>query len=367
MDVQRTLYREDHEMFRTAVRRFLEREYWPHQARREESARFERSLWLKAGREGLLCVTLPAEFGGGGDFGHAAVLREEFARADVCDRALSLHSNVIAPCIAQLADDEQKRRWLPGVCSGEVLLALAVCEPVGKLRKSRTRAVRDGDDYVINGNKSLVGNGMSGNLVLLACGIEGEPGTGISLIMVETDRPGVRRTVSVQTSEQPGAAEFCFSNVRVPASNLLGEAGRGLDYLNRSGEEERLLSAVYAASRLEYLLDLTLVDLRQTDPGGHSSWQLQYTRNKIAEIKSRAVALRVLVDHYLDRHMRHPLTAEHTAIAWLYASETLRKCSEDLARLRATQGRLRTHSIAHATVDHSVTGKAMHEIIAQAL
>jgi alkylation response protein AidB-like acyl-CoA dehydrogenase len=367
MDVQRTIYREDHEMFRTAVRRFLEREYLPHQAHREEAGEFERRIWLKAGREGMLCVTLPAEFGGGGDFGHAAVLREEFARAGICDRALTLHSDVIAPCIAQLGDDEQKRRWLPGVCSGEVLLALAVTEPGDKLRNSRTRAVRDGDNYVIDGRKTRVGNGMTGNLVLLACDTEGDAETGVSLIMVETDRPGVQRTHLAQESVQTGAADICFSNVRVPASNLLGEAGRGLDYLNRSGDQERLLSAVYAASRLEYLLDLTLLHLRQPDNGGHSSWQLQYTRNKIADIKARTVALRVLVDHYLERRMRHPLAAEQAAIANLYATETLRKCTAELSRLRVSQGRLRTHSIAHAVVDHGTPGKALHEIIAQAL
>lgn len=368
MDVQRTLYREDHEMFRTAVRRFLEREQLPRLTRRENTADIERRVWLKAGREGLLCVTLPAEFGGGGDFGHAAVSREEFARAGVCDRALSLHSDVIAPCIAQLASDEQKRRWLPGVCSGEVLLALAVAEPGGKLRSMQTHAVRDGDGYLINGSKSCVGNGITGNLLMLACRTEGYDGeTGISLLMVETDRPGVQRTRSAQSSTQPSAAEFCFENVRVPVSNLLGEAGRGLDYLNRAGDQEHLLAAISAASRLEHLLNLTLVHLRQPDTSGHCSWELQHTRNKAADIKARAVALRVLVDHYLDRHMRHPLSAEHAAIANLYASETLRKCADELSRLRAAQGRLRTHSIAHAAVDHGVTGKAMHEIIAQAL
>ncbi|CAI8845923.1 Acyl-CoA dehydrogenase [Pseudomonas sp. IT-P74] len=369
MDVQRTLYREDHEMFRTAVRRFLEREDLPRHARGENTGDVERRVWLKAGREGLLCVTLPAEFGGGGDFGHAAVLREEFARAEVCDRALSLHSDVIAPCIAQLGSDEQKRRWLPGICSGEVLLALAVAEPGGKLRSMQTRAVRDGDDYLINGNKSCVGNGMSGNLVMLACRTDEDDGeTGISLIMVETDRPGVQRTRSAQGGTQPSAAQFCFTNARVPVSNLLGEAGRGLDYLNRSGDQERLLSAISAASRLEHLLDMTLAHLRQSDSSGHCSWALQHTRNKIADIKARTVALRVLVDHYLDRYMRHPLSAEHAAIANLYASETLRQCSDELSRLRAAQGRLRTHSIAHTVVvDHGATGKALHEIIAQAL
>jgi alkylation response protein AidB-like acyl-CoA dehydrogenase len=185
--------------------------------------------------------------------------------------------------------------------------------------------------------------------------------------MVDTDLPGVLRTRSAQNSLQPSAADLTFDNVRVPVSNLLGEAGRGLDYLNRAGDQERLLSAIYAASRLEHLLELTLAHLRKTDSSGHCSWDLQYTRNKIADIKARTVALRVLVDHYLELRLRHPLSAEHAAIANLYASETLRKCTDELARLRAAQGRLRTHSIAHAVFDHGATGKAMHEIIAQAL
>ncbi|OMQ39263.1 acyl-CoA dehydrogenase family protein [Pseudomonas putida] len=368
MDVQRTLYREDHEMFRTAVRRFLERENLPGLTGRENTGDVERRVWLKAGREGLLCVTLPEQFGGGGDVGHAAVLREEFARAGVCDRALSLHSDVIAPCIAQLASDEQKRRWLPGVCSGEVVLALAVIEPGGKPGSLRTHAVRQGADYLINGSKTAVGNGIAADLILLACRIDGNEGdTGVSLIMVETGRPGVQRNRSVPASAQPGAAELHLDNVRVPVGNLLGEAGRGLDYLNRAGDQERLLAAISAASRLEHLLDLTLDHLRQLDTRGHCSWALQHTRNKVADIKARAVALRVLVDHYLELRMRQPLTAEQVAIAYLFASDTLRKCTEELARLRATQGRLRTHSIAHATVDHGMTGKATHEIIAQAL
>ncbi|WPN44794.1 MULTISPECIES: acyl-CoA dehydrogenase family protein [unclassified Pseudomonas] len=368
MDVQRTIYREDHEMFRTAVRRFLEREYLPRHARCENPGDVEPRVWLKAGREGLLCVTLPAEFGGGGDFGHAAVLREEFARAGVCDRAFSLHSDVIAATIAQWASEQQKRRWLPGVCSGEVQLALAVNEPGGKLRNLQTRALRDGDDYLISGSKTCVGNGMTGGLILLACRTGEDDGeAGISLIMVETDRPGVQRSRSPHRCEQPSAAELRLSNVRVPASHLLGEAGRGVEYLNRSGDQEHLLSAVYAASRLEHLLDLTLIHLRQPDGDGHCPWQLQHTRNKMAAIKARAVALRVLVDHYLDQRMRQSLSAEHAAVANLYASETLRTCADELSRLRAAQGRLRTHSITRAVVDHGATGKALHETIALAL
>lgn len=368
MDVPRNIYREDHEMFRTTVRRFLEREYLPHQAQWAHTGDVDRRVWLKAGREGLLCVTLPAEFGGGGDFGHAAVVSEEFARAGVCDKALSMHSDIIAPCIAHLGSDEQKHRWLPGVCSGEVILALAVAEPGATLKNVRTSAVRDGDDYLINGRKACVGNGIACDLLLLACRIEADNGeAGVSLILVETDRPGLHRTRSSPNSPLSGATELCLVNVRVPVGNLLGEAGRGLDYLNQAWGQERLLSAIFAASRLEHLLSQTLAHVQQPGSDGHALWDLQYTRFKVAAIKARAVALRILVDYYLGMHMCHPLSAEHGAIANLNASETLRTCTDELSRLHGNHGALRTHSIAHAFVDRGGTGKAPHEIIAHAL
>ncbi|MGY2184531.1 Acyl-CoA dehydrogenase [compost metagenome] len=363
MDVQRKIYREDHEMFRTTVRRFLEREYLPG---REHGEDVDRSVWLKAGREGLLCVMLPAQFGGGGDFGHAAVVREEFARAGVCDGALSLHSDVIAPCIALLGSEEQQRRWLPGVCSGEAILALAVAEPQGKFKKTLpTQAIRNGDQYVINGSKVCVGNGMQGNLIVLACRIEADEG--LSLIMVETDRAGLHRSRSLQSGGQASAAELFFDNVRVPLGNLLGEAGRGMEYLNQAWGQEHLLLAIFAARRLEHLLQQTLAEVQQPDGNGGSRWDLPYTRLKLAGIKARTVGLRILVDYYLGARLRLPLSAEHSAIANLNASETLRKCSDELTRLRGTGGALRTHSTAHALTEHGGAGKALHEIIAHAL
>ncbi|MCP1419139.1 alkylation response protein AidB-like acyl-CoA dehydrogenase [Pseudomonas laurylsulfativorans] len=365
MDVQRTIYREDHEMFRTTVRRFLERDYLPGQVQGEAVGR---RVWQKAARQGLLCVTLPAEFGGGGDFGHAAVICEEFARAGIDDKSLSLHSDIIAPCILRLGNDEQKRRWLPPACSGETILALAIAEPGGRNRNLRTHAVHEGDHCLINGSKVAVGNGMSSHRVLLACRTETSEGDiGVSLFMVETDRAGVTRTPSAQANSQPGDADFCFADVRVPMANQLGEAGRGMDYLGRAWGQERLLLAIHAASRLEHLLKQTLDHVQQADSSGYCPWDVPHTRIKMADIKARAVALRVLVDFYLQRRMQQALSAEHTAIANLYASETLRKCTEELSRLRMANGRLRTHSLADTWIDHGGTGKAAHEIIALAL
>ncbi|VVP33137.1 hypothetical protein PS862_04480 [Pseudomonas fluorescens] len=362
MDVQRSIYREDHEMFRTAVRRFLEREYLPRRAQWEPGGALDRRLWLKAGREGLLCVTLPAQFGGGGDFGHAAVLSEEFARAGVRDRALSLHSDTLAPCIASLGDDVQSQRWLPGICSGETILALAVAEPASSLENDPTRAVRDGGHYLINGSKACVGNGMQCDMVLLACHIQGDDGAGgLSLVIVELDRPGVYRVS--HDAEQPTAAELHLVNVRVPVGNLLGEAGRGQEYLDEVWSQEHQLSAIFSASQLEQLLLQTLAWVQLPDGAGHALWGQADIRRTLAGIKIRAVALRLLVDHYLERRMRQSLSNEQTAIASLYASETLGQCIEEIAHLHRAGDR--QSSLHGQRANGSVTH--LHEFIARAL
>ncbi|PNB73528.1 acyl-CoA dehydrogenase [Pseudomonas sp. GW456-E7] len=367
MDVQRNIFGDDHEVFRASVRRFLECEYLPGKARSGPVADIGRQIWLKAGTEGLLGKVLPKEFGGAGDFGHAAVFTEELARVGINDRAMPLHANIIAPCIAQQACSEQKRRWLPGVCSGETILAMAVTEPSAKSRTLQTNAVRDGDHYVINGSKVRVVNGMGADLLLLACRTEAASGaTGASLILVEADRCGIRRTPASPNEENQGAAKLYFDNVRVPLGNLLGKAGKGMDYLNQALGEERLLLATFAARQLEHELDQTLTHVQQPNDQGYARWDLQYTRFKLAAIKARAVALRVLVDHYLDIRIRHPLGAEQAAIANLYASETLQKCSEELTRLR-TFGPLSSYAYPHSFAEETGMGKVMHETIALAL
>ena len=167
MDVQRTVYREDHEQFRQTVRRFIEREWAPHQDEWNKAGQVSRDIWLKAGREGLLCVTLPTECGGGGgDFGHSAVIAEEIARAGVGGVSLGLHSDIVAPYIHRLGSEEQKARWLPAICRGEKILAIAMTEPGGgsDLKAVRTTAIRDGDHYVINGSKTFISNGILSDL-----------------------------------------------------------------------------------------------------------------------------------------------------------------------------------------------------------
>ncbi|MNJ16508.1 acyl-CoA dehydrogenase [Pseudomonas alkylphenolica] len=294
MDAPRTLYREDHELFRTTVRRFLERDYLPRQRHCPGTEALDRELWLQAGRQGLLCVTLPAQYGGGGDFGHAAVITEEFASIGVQDRALSLHSDIVAPCLASLGTLEQKQRWLPGVCSGAVILALAMAEAQGDEGECRTYASRDGDDFLINGSTCAVGNGGDYDLLLLACLTEDADGDlGLSLIMVESDRPGIC-PAHLAKAIRPGAGvcreglEINLTDVRVPQTHLLGEAGRGEDYLHEALQQQQLLTAIFAARQLEQLLDPVLA--QDSGPGG-PPWDPQDIRLTLASIKARALSL----------------------------------------------------------------------------
>ncbi len=197
MEVIRRVYREDHEQFRVSVRRFMERECAPRQQAWNKEGEVDRETWLKAGREGMLCTTLPAEYGGGGgDFGHAAILAEELAYGGVSGLSIGLHSDIVAPYINRLGTEEQKMRWLPKVCAGEIILAIAMTEPGGgsDLKSVRTTAVREGDEYVINGSKTFITNGCVSDLVLVVCKTDPAAGAkGVSLIMVETNREGFRR------------------------------------------------------------------------------------------------------------------------------------------------------------------------------
>lgn len=357
MDVQRTFYREDHELFRTAVRRFLERDYLP---RQEAHAPLERQLWLKAGREGLLCVTLPAQFGGGGDFGHAAIICEEFARAGIHERVMALHSQTIAPCIASLADEQQQQRWLPGICSGQTLLALAVSSAHGE-GAWPPLAVRDGNDWLINGSTCAVGNGGDFDLLLLACQTVNVDGsTGLSLIMVERTCAGVHRTPDAPACGDAEGVALSLADVRVPFSHLLGDVGGGQAYLDAALSQEHLLSAIFSAAYLERLVDLSLDQAKRADDQGQRSWDRQNTRYQLADIKARAVALRLMVDHYLGAQLGRALTPGQVAIAAVFARQTLNSCV----------GHLRPQTDDKPFATGLMPGPAqwpLHELIAEAM
>ncbi|PIF77685.1 acyl-CoA dehydrogenase [Variovorax sp. 54] len=361
MNIHRTVYREDHEMLRDTARRFFERECLPRQAAWDAAGRTDRETWLKAGREGLLCVTVPTEYGGGGgDFGHSCVLAEELHRSGVSGFSLSVHSDITAPYIVRFGTEEQKQRWLPKICRGETIMAIAMTEPGtgSDLKSIRTSAVRDGDEYVINGSKTFISNGLNCDMVLVACKTDPSAGSkGVSLIMVEADRAGFRRGRKLDKVGQPAAdtTELFFDNVRVPVDNLLGEENKGFVCLMQELAQERLIIAVYSAAKLERLLEQTLAYVKERKAFDGTVWDFQNTKFKLADIKAQAVATRTLVDYYIGEHMRRRISVQEAAIAKLFATETLWKCIDDMVQLHGGYGYMLEYPIARAFTDYRIT------------
>ncbi|CAG2148037.1 Acyl-CoA dehydrogenase [Cupriavidus yeoncheonensis] len=361
MEIQRSVYREDHEMFRATARRFFETECAPRQAAWDKAGQVERDIWLKAGREGLLCVTVPEEYGGGGgDFGHAAVLAEEYHRSSVSGPSFSVHSDITAPYIVRLGTEEQKHRWLPEICRGEKILAIAMTEPGtgSDLKSIRTTAVRDGDDFVINGSKTFISNGLTADLIVVVCKTNPSAGAkGVSLIMVEAERDGFRRGRKLEKVGQHAAdtAEMFFDNVRVPASNLIGVENSGFIHLMEELPQERLIIGVYCAARLERQLELTLQYVKDRRAFGQAVWDFQNTKFKLADIKTQAIAVRTMIDYYIGQHMARKLTLQEAAVAKLFATETMWKCLDEMVQLHGGYGYMLEYPIARSFVDMRVT------------
>jgi acyl-CoA dehydrogenase len=375
----RQVFTPEHEMYRDTVRRFIERECAPHQREWDEAGRVDRATWLKAGREGLLCTGISPDWGGaGGDFGHCAVLIEELARSGVSGPGFSLHSDIIAPYIERLGTPEQKARWLPACARGEVILSIAMSEPGAgsDLKAIRCSARREGDEYVINGAKTFISNGLNCDLVVLVVKTAPELGAkGVSLVLVEADRPGFRKGRKLDKMGQKAAdtAELFFDDVRVPVSNLLGEEGQGFSYLMTELAQERLIIAVGAATKLEAMLDETIRYTKERMVFGKPLFDFQNTRFKLAEIKARATAVRMMVDQYLGEHMRRKLTLQEAAIAKLFSTEELGRCLDELLQLYGGYGYMMEYPICRAYVDSRVnriyggTSEVMKELISRTL
>ena len=375
----RTVFREDHEALRATVRRFLERECVPRQAQWDRDGRVDRETWLKAGREGLLCTTLDTEWGGGGgDFGHAAVIVEEIARSGTSGLGFGLHSDIVAPYIERLGTLEQKRRWLPSCARGETILAIAMSEPGAgsDLKSIRTTARRDGDDYVVSGQKTFISNGLNCDLVVVVAKTQPELGAkGVSLILVEADRPGFRKGRKLDKMGQQAAdtAELFFEDVRVPVSNLLGDENRGFAYLMQELAQERFVIALGAAAKLEAMFEETVRYTKERIVFGKPLFEFQNTRFKLAEIKARATAVRMMVDAYLGEHLRRKLSVEEGAIAKLHATEELGRSLDELLQLHGGYGYMMEYPIARAFVDSRVnriyggTSEVMKELISRHL
>lgn len=375
----RNVFREDHEQYREQVRRFVENEIVPHHAAWEKAGVVSREAWLKAGKEGILLPSIPEEYGGGGgDFGHSIVVIEELVRVLASGPGFPLHSDIVAPYILAYGSEAQKQKYLPPMARGEIIGAIAMTEPgIGSdLKMVRTTAVRQGDHYVLNGAKTFITNGINSDLVIVVCKTDPEAGTrGISLLLVEAGMAGFSKGKHLEKIglKAQDTSELFFDNVKVPLSNCLGEEGKGFGYLMHQLAQERLMIAVRCPMVMEAMLEETIDYTKNRIAFGKPIFEHQNTRFKLAEIKARATAVRMMVDQYLAEHMRRKLTLDEAAIAKLYCTEELGKCLDEMLQLYGGYGYMMEYPICRAYVDARVnriyggTSEVMKELISRNL
>lgn len=373
----RPVFREDHEQFRDQARRFIEREIVPHLHAWEAEGIVPRSVWRKAGDAGLLCATVPEAYGGaGGDFGHSAVMIEELARVNATAIGFTTHSEIVAPYLVAYGTEAQKQRWLPGMVSGKLIGVIAMSEPgIGSdLRSMRTSARRDGDDYIVSGQKTFITNGGNADLAVTATKLDAAS-KDLTLICVETDRTGFskgRRLEKIGLKGQD-TSELFFDEVRVPAENRLGEEGQGFRYLTHQLAWERTIIGIRAAASIESLLAQTVQYTRERQVFGKTVFDFQNTKFKLAECKAQATMLRVFVDDCLAKAMRGELSAEVGAMCKLMGSELQGKILDELLQLHGGYGFMSEYMVSRAWVDARVariyggTSEIMKEIIARSL
>lgn len=371
----RTIFSEDHEIFRKQVRRFVQTEILPYHAQWEKDGRVSRDAWLKAGENGLLCAMVPEAYGGAGaDFLFSMVVMEELAGAGAMGPGFTLHSDIVAPYLVHYGSEAQKEAWLPRMARGEIIGAIAMTEPSGgsDVQNIKTTAIRDGDDFVINGQKVFITNGGNCDLLILACKTDPSKGAkGISLILVPADTPGFRkgRLLEKVGWKAQDTAELFFDDVRIPATNLLGVEGRGFVQLMEQLPQERLMQAIRATSVLEAALEWTVDYTRERKAFGGSIADFQNTRFRLAEVKTQVVVMRIFTDHCMQMHMKGELDSVDAAMAKMFTAETLCECLDDCLQLFGGYGYMWEYPIARAWADARMgriaggTGEIMREII----
>jgi acyl-CoA dehydrogenase len=371
---------DDLEDFRDLARTFCQKELTPNQERWIEAKQVDRGLWTKSGDVGLLAISIPEEYGGGGgNFAHEAVLLEEQARAGDGAWGVSVHNGIVAHYLLAYANEEKKKEWLPKFASGEFVGAVAMTEPGtgSDLQGIKTRAVRDGDSYVINGAKTFITNGAHADLVVVAVKTDPEAGAqGVSLIAVETSTPGFRRGRVLDKVGLKGqdTAELFFDDVRVPAENLLGEQeGLGFVQLMQQLPQERLIIAVSAVAGMEAAIDQTIAYTKDRTAFGRPVFNFQNTKFTLAEAATEAAVARAYLDQCIERHLRGELDVQGAAMVKLWTTERVNKVVDDCLQLFGGYGYMTEYPIARAWADIRIsrifggTSEIMKEIISRTL
>ncbi|MEV6751458.1 acyl-CoA dehydrogenase family protein [Streptomyces sp. NPDC051214] len=378
--MKRQIFSAEHEAFRETVRTFLAKEVLPHYEEWEKDGIVSRDAWLAAGKQGLLGLAVPEEYGGGGntDFRYSAVLAEEFTRAGAAGLALGLHNDIIGPYLTSLATEDQKRRWLPGFCSGEIITAIAMTEPGAgsDLQGIRTTATDQGDHWLLNGSKTFISNGILADLVIVVAKTSAEGGAkGLSLLVVERGMDGFERGRNLDKIGQKSqdTAELFFNDVRVPKENLLGELDGAFIHLMTNLAQERMGIAVAGIAAAEHLLDITMTYVKEREAFGRPLSKLQHIRFEIAEMATECAVTRTFLDRCIVDHSNGELDAVHASMAKWWATELQKRVADRCLQLHGGYGYMTEYRVAKAFTDGRIqtiyggTTEIMKEIIGRSL
>ncbi len=360
--MERTIFSEEHEAFRDAFAKFCATEIVPYHREWEKQGIVPRSLWEKAGAHGFLCPFLPEEYGGvGADFLYSAVMIEELARVRATGPAFPLHSDICAPYIASYGTPEQKARWLPGCAKGEKILAIAMTEPNtgSDLAGIQTTAVRDGDSYVINGQKTFISNGQLCDLVIVVAKTNPNadpPHAGISLFVVEDGTPGFEkgRNLEKMGLKAQDTSELHFSDCVVPTESLLGEEGSGFYYLMEKLQQERLVVAVGCQASAETVLADGVRYCNERKAFGRPIGRFQHIQFRLAELATEIEIGRVFVDRLLTEHVAGRNVVKEVSMAKWWVTELLKRTCDEVLQFHGGYGYMMEYPIARDYLDARV-------------
>ncbi len=354
--MKRRIYSEEHEMYRDVVRRWIADEVVPHQERWEEAGCVDREAWQKAGEMGLLCPWMEEKWGGaGGDLLHSCIVTEELARVYESGFAISLHSDIVVPYIHTFGNEAQKTRWLPGCASGELITAIAMTEPGtgSDLAALRTTARLDGDEYVIDGSKTFISNGLLADLVVVAVRTSEDKHGGVSLVVVERDTPGFERgrKLPKMGMRSQDTTELHFADCRVPVANRLGIEGMGFMMLMQKLQQERLVVAVAAQASAEKVLADTIAYTHERSAFGRPISKFQNTRFTLADCAAKVEVGRVFLDRLLEEHVAGQYLVKECSIAKLWQTEMLGEVVDACLQLFGGYGVMLEYPISKAYMD----------------
>lgn len=373
-------YTEEHHMFRESVRKFCQEEIAPYHAEWEKAGQVPKELWLKAGENGFLCFEVPEEYGGLGikDFRYNMILNEEMVKVHASGPGFALQNDIVLPYIMNYGTEEQKQKYLPKMVSGELIVSIAMTEPNtgSDLQGIQTTAVRQGDNYLINGQKTFITNGILSDLVITVCKTDPNAGAaGTSLILIEKDRPGFAppRKLEKMGMHAQDTAELFFKDVEVPASNLLGAEGHGFFALMTQLPQERASIGVIAVAACESALEATIKYCQERHAFGKPIGKFQVNRFKLAEMKTEIEIARVFLNDCVEKLNAGELSTERAAMLKWWTTELQKRVIDQCVQLHGGYGYMMEYPIAKAYVDsrgqtiYAGTTEIMKEIIGRAM